>query len=87
VTWAIGVLAAALPFIIPLGFMDFFIRSWITITAVLGLTILTGHCGQISLGHTAFMAVGAFVGAVLLNKGIPLVLVLILTDYPAGSQV
>ena len=85
VMWTIGVLVAfCLPFIIPLGFMDFFIRSWITITAVLGLTILTGHCGQISLGHTAFMAVGAFVGAVLLNQGIPLVLVLILTGLSGG---
>src|SRR5512136_820168 len=85
VMWTIGVLVAfCLPFIIPLGFMDFFIRSWITITAVLGLTILTGRCGQISLGHTAFMAVGAFVGAVLLNTGIPLVLVLILTGLTGG---
>jgi branched-chain amino acid transport system permease protein len=68
----------------PTGLYGFFIRSWITITAVLGLTILTGHCGQISLGHTAFMAVGAFVGAVLLNKGIPLILVLILTGLSGG---
>ena len=30
----------------------------ITVIAVQGLNILTGACGQISLGHTAFMAVG-----------------------------
>ncbi len=28
--------------------------------AALGLNILTGYCGQISIGHAAFMAVGAY---------------------------
>ncbi|MCP5420982.1 MAG: branched-chain amino acid ABC transporter permease, partial [Gammaproteobacteria bacterium] len=28
--------------------------------AALGLNILTGYCGQLSLGSAAFMAVGAF---------------------------
>src|SRR5688500_8002414 len=32
--------------------------------ALLGLNILTGYNGQISLGHGAFMMVGAYVGAV-----------------------
>ena len=33
--------------------------------ALLGLNILTGYNGQISLGHGAFMGIGAYVGAVL----------------------
>lgn len=33
----------------------------ITIIAVQGLNLLTGCCGQISLGHAAFMMVGAYV--------------------------
>ena len=33
--------------------------------ALLGLNILTGYNGQISLGHGAFMAVGAYTSAVL----------------------
>ena len=59
------ILVALLPVVVPIGVMDFLIKAWITIIAVLGLTLLTGNCGQISLGHTAFMAVGAFVGAIL----------------------
>jgi branched-chain amino acid transport system permease protein len=37
----------------------------ITVIAVLGLQFLTGYCGQISIGHAAFMAVGAYTSAIL----------------------
>ena len=37
----------------------------ITVIAVMGLNILTGFCGQISMGQSAFMAVGAYTVAVL----------------------
>jgi branched-chain amino acid transport system permease protein len=36
--------------------------------AVLGLILLTGFNGQISLGHGAFFAVGAYVAAVLIDQ-------------------
>ena len=36
--------------------------------AVLGLNLLTGFNGQISLGHSAFYAVGAYTAAVLMDK-------------------
>lgn len=40
--------------------------------AVLGLNILTGFNGQISLGHGAFYAVGAYAAAILMDKaGLP----------------
>ena len=40
--------------------------------AILGLNILTGYNGQISLGHGAFYAVGAYVAAVMMEKfGVP----------------
>jgi branched-chain amino acid transport system permease protein len=39
--------------------------------AVLGLDVLTGHSGQVSLGHGAFMAVGAYTTAILMaNHGV-----------------
>jgi branched-chain amino acid transport system permease protein len=40
----------------------------ISLIAVLGLNILTGYCGQISLGQAAFMAVGAYTSGVLTAK-------------------
>jgi branched-chain amino acid transport system permease protein len=37
----------------------------ITIVSVHGLNILTGYCGQLSLGHAGFMAVGGYTSAIL----------------------
>ena len=40
--------------------------------ALLGLNMLTGYNGQISLGHGAFYAVGSYVAAILMDKfGVP----------------
>ena len=47
-----------------------FTRVAIFIIALLGLNMLTGYSGQISLGHAAFVGFGAYVGA-LLSLGRP----------------
>jgi branched-chain amino acid transport system permease protein len=40
--------------------------------ALLGLNMLTGYNGQISLGHGAFFAIGAYTAAILMDKaGVP----------------
>jgi branched-chain amino acid transport system permease protein len=36
--------------------------------AVLGLNLVTGYTGQISLGHGAFMAIGGYTSAILMSK-------------------
>ena len=36
--------------------------------AILGLNMLTGYNGQISLGHGAFFAIGAYAAAILMDK-------------------
>ncbi len=46
--------------------------SGIAIVAALGLNILTGLTGQISLGHAAFVAIGAYTSAILATRlGLP----------------
>ena len=62
--------AAALVIAVLPRFMGEFRLSQFTFVAIyfialLGLNILTGYNGQISLGHGAFMGIGAYVGAVL----------------------
>ena len=42
--------------------------------ASLGLMMLAGYTGQVSLGHAAFVAIGAYAQAWLLGKGVPLLL-------------
>jgi branched-chain amino acid transport system permease protein len=62
--------AAALVIVVLPRFMGEFRLSQFTFVAIyfialLGLNILTGYNGQISLGHGAFMMIGAYVGAVV----------------------
>src|SRR5210317_2190824 len=40
----------------------------IAVVSVHGLNILTGYCGQISIGHSGFMAVGGYTSAILCAK-------------------
>jgi ABC-type branched-subunit amino acid transport system permease subunit len=40
----------------------------IYLTALIGLNILTGYTGQISLGHGAFMAIGGYTTAILMTE-------------------
>jgi len=64
-----GLLAAAcvLPFVLP-GYAVFQATMVITYAlALLGLNLLTGFNGQISLGHGAFFALGAYVAAMLME--------------------
>lgn len=39
--------------------------------ASVGLMLLTGYTGQISLGHAAFFAIGSYTSAILTSKGAP----------------
>ena len=40
----------------------------ITTIAAMGLNILTGYCGQLSIGHAGFIAVGAYTAAIMTNR-------------------
>jgi branched-chain amino acid transport system permease protein len=60
----ITLIGLALPFVAS-GFQTLeFAYALIFATAILGLNILTGFSGQISLGHGAFVAIGAFTTAI-----------------------
>lgn len=49
----------------------------IAVIGAVSLNLLTGMCGQMSLGHGAFVGVGAYGAAVLSNAGVPFVLALL----------
>src|ERR1700682_4785300 len=42
--------------------------AMINIIAALGLNLLTGNCGQISLCHSSFMAIGAYASALVVIR-------------------
>lgn len=61
----IGILGV-LPFVLPNSFyMDLAIRMAINAVIVLGLNLLIGFAGQISMGHAGFLGIGAYASAVL----------------------
>jgi branched-chain amino acid transport system permease protein len=61
---------AAFVLLLPQFISDFRARDYayvgIYLIALLGLNILTGYTGQISLGHGAFMAIGGYTTAILM---------------------
>ena len=82
---AIGLLLLAAFVVVPLAgseyaFRAIFIPFLILALAALGLNILVGYCGQISLGTGAFMAVGAYAAYnfQVRIEGMPLLLSLLL---------
>src|ERR1051326_4603941 len=64
-----GLLVAVVPAFLSIrlnAFRDFQIAEVaVEVTAVAGLTVLTGLSGQISLGNGAFMAIGGYTTALL----------------------
>jgi branched-chain amino acid transport system permease protein len=44
----------------------------INIILAVGLNMITGFCGQISLGHAAFYGIGAYTAALMAKAGVPL---------------
>ena len=66
------VAACVLPFVVSNYRVFQFTLALIYAIALLGLNMLTGFNGQISLGHGAFYAIGAYTAAILMDKfGVP----------------
>jgi branched-chain amino acid transport system permease protein len=71
-TWGLAVVALAVALVLPFTLTNFrlfqFSQVYIYAIALLGLNILTGFNGQISLGHGAFYAVGAYTTAIMMDQ-------------------
>ncbi len=63
------VLAAVLPLAFASGYQLFQLTLVVAYAlSVLGLNLVTGYNGQVSLGHGAFYAVGAYVTAIMMDR-------------------
>src|SRR5437899_11767281 len=83
--WTMIALALIFVVIVPLAVHEYYLSIlnliFIAIVGALGLNILVGYTGQISVGHAAFMSVGAYTAANLAVKlGLPFWIAL-----PAGG--
>ena len=52
--------------------------------AGIGLMVLTGHTGQVSFGHAAFLGIGAYCHSILLSHGVPFSVSVVLTMTLSG---
>jgi branched-chain amino acid transport system permease protein len=70
--WTVGVIGVLFFLVIPLGVHEYYLLIcnlvWIAIIGALGLNILVGYTGQVSIGHGAFMSVGAYTAANLATR-------------------
>jgi branched-chain amino acid transport system permease protein len=70
--------------------MSAYIASLVSVIGInlilaLSLNIITGFCGQVSLGHAAFYGLGAYTAAYLAKLGAPLPLTLLAGMAMAGA--
>lgn len=72
---ALVIIAVGLLLLPPVLISSFYVHLMNTVLlaviAVVGLNLLTGYCGQISLGHAAFLAIGAYTTVILTRMGLP----------------
>ena len=82
-----GLLLAAVviaPFALDTYWINELTRVLIYALAGLGLMVVTGFTGQVSLGHAAFMAIGAYTHAFLLSQGVPFLFSLPIAALTSG---
>ena len=84
-----GLLAA--PFVLPLigaGYLTgLLIKVMLLAIAAISLDLLIGHGGLVSLGHAAFIGVGAYSAAIALDSGIENILVLLAITVAVSTVV
>jgi branched-chain amino acid transport system permease protein len=61
---AIVLFVIGLPLVADSYFVHLLNLCFLAAIGAVGLNLLTGYCGQVSLGHAAFIAIGAFVTAI-----------------------
>jgi branched-chain amino acid transport system permease protein len=84
--WYLALVAALL--ILP-SFLDDYLVSQLTFIAMygvaaVGLMLLTGYTGQVSMGHAAFFAIGSYTSAILTAHGVPFLAALPVAGIVAG---
>jgi branched-chain amino acid transport system permease protein len=85
--WMVALLVgmAAFPFLAGPYLLYMANLTGVAIIAAVGLNILTGAAGQISLGHAAFVGIGAYTAAILTTRlGLPFLICLPLSGLSAA---
>jgi branched-chain amino acid transport system permease protein len=85
----IAIVVVAAPFVLNPFWLTVANQIGIAIIGAIGLNILTGHAGLISLGHGAFLGVGAYTSAILATRAdvpaLPAILCAVLVTTVIGT--
>src|SRR5688572_23561260 len=85
--WTYGVLMAlliALPWLVGGYLQSQVVFVFIYAMVGVGLMVLTGFTGQVSLGHAAFLAIGAYTAGYLQGLGVPFVVYFVAAGVLTG---
>jgi branched-chain amino acid transport system permease protein len=88
--WVLLIAFLIFLFLMPVFMGNFWLNKinliGITLIAAVGLNILVGYCGQLSIGQVGFIAVGAYTSAILTGKmGLPFPVSFICSGIVAGG--
>lgn len=81
---ALGLILVAAPLLLETYYLSQLVFVLIYVIVGVAMNLLSGQAGQISIGHAAFFAIGAYSGAVAANLGVPLPVYLILSGLLVG---
>ncbi|MBA3902698.1 MAG: branched-chain amino acid ABC transporter permease [Rhodocyclaceae bacterium] len=82
---ALAVALFLAPWLLPDYYVSQLVFIWIYSIVGLGLMLLAGYTGQVSIGHAAFLAMGAYTEAYLQQLGWPFALSLACSAIVAGA--
>ena len=75
----------AIPWVLPKYYVGEISYLFIMCIASLGLMVLVGYTGQVSLGHSAFIAIGAYTHTWLLSQGVPFGMSILMASCFSGA--
>jgi branched-chain amino acid transport system permease protein len=85
--WAVAALAAAtlaLPLVLDSGGLAVYVQVAVSASVVVGISLLMGYAGQVSLGQAVFFAAGGYTAALVAQAGLPTLLGLLAAPVAAA---
>jgi ABC-type branched-subunit amino acid transport system ATPase component/branched-subunit amino acid ABC-type transport system permease component len=81
---AVGVVLAVMPFTLDLQQLFVLTTALASFIGIAGLSLLVGHTGQVSLGHSGMLAIGGYTLALSAERGVPILLGLVCATVAGG---
>jgi branched-chain amino acid transport system permease protein len=80
----LGIALVAAPVLLPAYYLSQIVFVMIYAIVGVAMNVLSGQAGQVSIGHAAFLAIGAYCAAVASKYGVPLPVYLLMAGALAG---